>query len=166
MADEGRRPYVFDSSVLIDYLDVDPSILTSFAQSVGPSFVVVTLLDEIDQLDEPDCHRLGLSLYEPTWEQLAESREAPDGLSEYDYLVFIVARDNRWTCVTADQPLWELCDQQGVDYIRGLRPLIELVRGGHIEADVAVRVAEEIAEANSYITAAVLEQFMKIIEEI
>ncbi|MBN2496914.1 MAG: hypothetical protein JXR96_20150 [Deltaproteobacteria bacterium] len=91
MSRQGGKSYLLDSSVLIDFLDVDSSILTSFAKEIGPVFVVHTILEEeIDGLDENGCIQLGMTLYHPSFEQLLESRQY-NRPQRYDYLVFIVA---------------------------------------------------------------------------
>jgi hypothetical protein len=44
---------VFDASVLIDYVAVDPAVLSLIAQHVGPVVIPLLVLAEVDGLDAP-----------------------------------------------------------------------------------------------------------------
>ena len=55
---------VADANVLIDYAKTDPSVLALYIRHIGPIFVPMVILDEVDQLDARDCERLGLTIIE------------------------------------------------------------------------------------------------------
>ncbi|MBN2497013.1 MAG: hypothetical protein JXR96_20645, partial [Deltaproteobacteria bacterium] len=120
--------------------------------------------DREDQIIHSDCVRRGV----PRQTHPDEAISANPLHCGKSRGAFIVARDEGWICVTADKPMWELCEQRGVEYkyIRGLRVLTELVRQGHLDAEVAVRISEAISEINPYITRDVLAEFKKIIESL
>lgn len=161
-----RREYIFDSCVLIDYLDGDDSVLPQFSKHVGRSHVVLDQLAEVDGLDGPTCTRLGLQIEEPTTEQLQEAGARPTYLSFRDYLCLVLARDNHWTCVTNDKGLHRACKITGVSAIWGLHVLIELVSVGQRSTEEAIVIAEKIAEANTRITSEVLDGLRQRLQEI
>jgi hypothetical protein len=53
-------------------------------------------MEEVHGLSLDDAVLLGLDVYDPPIESLADAARMPRPLSEYDWLCLIVARDNRW----------------------------------------------------------------------
>ena len=96
---------ILDANVLIDYCATDRSILTLISRHVGQIHVPVELLEEVKALDESECDRLGLHVFEPELEQLAAAGKRRPGLSYYDHLCLLVAKQGGWTCVTNDGKL-------------------------------------------------------------
>ena len=83
---------ILDANVLIDYCATDRSILTLISRHVGQIHVPVELLEEVKALDESECDRLGLHVFEPELEQLAAAGKRRPGLSYYDHLCLLVAK--------------------------------------------------------------------------
>jgi hypothetical protein len=72
----------------------------------------------------------------------------------------LLARENRWACVTNEKPLHRACAQEGVTSIWGLRLMIHLVQARQLNRQVAIGVARAIHEVNPrYVTAGILELF-------
>lgn len=57
-----------DANVLIDYASADASVLALAARHIGPIYVPRDVLDEVEQLDEAECGRLGLVVLDGTME--------------------------------------------------------------------------------------------------
>jgi hypothetical protein len=133
---------------------------------VGEIHVPVELLEEVNGLDEGECDRLGLRVFEPELELLAAAGKRRPGLSYYDHLCLLVAKQGGWTCVTNDGKLRRDCLAEKVPALWGLEPMIDLVRSGHLTAADAKRVAATIQGVNPlYITAGVIRRFNQQIEE-
>jgi rRNA-processing protein FCF1 len=151
---------VFDASALIDIVDADPALLTTVAQHIAPVLIPMPVLREVSSLTDKGCAKLGLTLVEPTIEQLEEAATAGGSLSEEDHLCLIVARDSGATCVTSDGALYNACKREGVEVWRGLRPLIVLVTRGHLEVHAAIATVRAIKRSNLYITTVVVRSFL------
>ncbi len=54
--------FISDANVLIDYAKTSPEILELVAKHVGPVYVAANVLEEVEQLDERQCHELGLAV--------------------------------------------------------------------------------------------------------
>lgn len=163
-----RRPptgLVGDACALIDILEANESVLTLIAQHVAPVIVPTPVLAEIQQLDELRCTALGLTVVEPTLEQLDEAADQHPALSFADRICLIVARDSGYACLTNDGSLGEECRARGVAQMRGLRPLLELVELGVLSLRAALATVDLIAQANPYITSAVVLEFARLAEE-
>jgi len=77
--------------VLIDYCAADSAILTLISRHVGQIHVPVELLEEVKALDESECERLGLRVFEPEFDVVAAAGKRRPGLSYYDHLCLLVA---------------------------------------------------------------------------
>jgi predicted nucleic acid-binding protein len=156
---------ILDANVLIDYCATDRSILTLISRHVGQIHVPVELLGEVKALDESECDRLGLHVFEPEFEQLAAAGRRRPGLSYCDHLCLLVAKEGGWTCVTNDGKLRRECAVEKVPVLWGLEPMIDLVGAGFITVAEARKVALAIQKENPlYITAAVIKKFVQRIE--
>jgi predicted nucleic acid-binding protein len=156
---------ILDANVLIDYCATDRSILTLISRHVGQIHVPVELLEEVKALDENECDRLGLHVFEPALEQLAAAGKRRPGLSYYDHLCLLVAKLGGWTCVTNDGKLRRECAAEKVPVLWGLEPMIALVGAGHLTVAEAKKVALAIQKENPlYITATVIKRFVQRME--
>lgn len=151
---------VFDASALIDIADADRALLTLIAQAIGPVIVPTPVLGEVSTLTETDCAALGLTVLEPSLEQLTEATIRRGRLSEEDRLCLIVARDLGATCVTSDGALYDACVEGGIGVWRGLRPLIALVDLGVLDARAAIVTVRTIRATNAYIITSVVRAFI------
>jgi rRNA-processing protein FCF1 len=158
---------VVDANVLIDYAQTDRGILALAAQHIGSIHVPRVILDEVEQLSEADCHSLGLTLVDEPLEILATAAETRGALSFEDHVCLLLAKQNRWTCVTNDKRLHAECEKEGVSTYWGLRLLIELVRKGKIDMETADATARAIHETNPrHITPEILDQLRGRLTEI
>lgn len=169
--DGGSKPdvYILDANVVIDYLEVDSSILSLAARHLGNLVVPrPVLFQEIDDLDEASAVALNLSVESPTDEEFGAAQGLPEGpLSLHDRISFAMARARCATCVTNEKPLRKLCLDEGVAVIRGLRLLILLVQRGELSSHSAIQVAEAIHAANpQYIHGGVLAEFKRILKKV
>jgi len=152
---------ILDANVLIDYCGADRSILTLISDRVGRIHVPSVLLEEVDDLDESECDRLSLLLIEPSLELLTGAGKRRPGLSYYDHLCLLAAKEASWTCVTNDGRLRRECGVEGVGVLWGLEPMVDLVAGGHMTAPQAREVAERIHQANPlFITTEIVKRFV------
>jgi predicted nucleic acid-binding protein len=159
---EAGRPVflVLDANVLIDYCAAERSILTMIARHVGQVHVPSVLLEEVEGLDESECERLGLVVVELESELLIAAGKRRSGLSYYDHVCLLAAKQAGWVCVTNDGRLRRECTAENVTIRWGMEPMIELVSAGHLSAPEARRIARAIQECNPrYITALILEEF-------
>jgi len=142
--------YIFDSNVLIDYCESRKHILKLFSIDVGRIFLADVVLDEVKPLDRLACEELEITIVEPSLDQLVIAGEASRNgpLSFYDWICFLLARANEWTCVSNDSKLISQCKKEGVACIRGLVPLIMLVDNGAITRSYATDVALDIHRMN------------------
>jgi len=158
---------ILDANVLIDYCAADRTILTLISRHVGQVHVPVELLEEVKALDEGECERLGLRVFEPELELLMMAGKRRPGLSYYDHLCLLVAKQGGWACVTNDGKLRRDCIAENVPVLWGLEPMIDLVGSGNLTVAEAKKVAHTIQTENPhYITAAVVGRFVQKIEAV
>jgi predicted nucleic acid-binding protein len=151
---------ILDANVLIDYCAADRSVLTLISEHVGRVQVPTVLLEEVEDLDESECDRLSLQLVEPSLELLTGAGRRRIGLSFYDHLCLLAAKDGGWTCVTNDGRLRRECAAERVPVLWGLEPMIDLVATGHMTSAQAREIAERIHLANPlFITMAIVDRF-------
>ncbi len=154
--------FIADANVLIDYAKTSPAILGLVAQHVGPVYVAVDVLEEVEQLDLARCKELGLTVVDGNLAQLTEASQRGGPLSFQDKLCLILARDNGWSCLSNDGPLREACKAQGVPVVWGLEIMLTLVDSKRLTAIDAIEVAQAIHAVNPiYITAKILAAFQK-----
>ncbi len=106
-----RALLVLDANVLIDYVHAARSILELTVQHLGDVFVPEAILDEVPDLSREDCEALGIQVVTASDQQVTEAaafgRKGP--LSFNDRLFVLMARDERWVCVTNDKSLRAAC---------------------------------------------------------
>ena len=142
---------ITDSCVLIDYAKSGRDALMLLAQSVRVVVPRILLMEEVHGLSLDEAVLLGLDVYDPPIESLAEAARMPRPLSEYDWLCLIVARDNRWTCVSNDKKLRSQCAAAGVKTKWSLEPLLMLVEQRRLTRARAEKIAKAMAEQNEFI---------------
>jgi len=93
-------------------------------------------------------------------EVLSLAAEERGPLSFEDRVCLVLARDNRWACVTNEKPLHRECERENVPSIWGLRLMIELVRAGQLTRETAMETARAIQAANpGYVTDEIMARF-------
>jgi rRNA-processing protein FCF1 len=159
--------FIADANVLIDYAKTSPEILELVAKHVGPVYVAADVLEEVEQLDERQCHELGLAVVEGSLAQMTEAAQRGGPLSFEDKLCLVLARDNGWACLSNDGPLRDACKAQGVSVVWGLEIMLLLVEGNHVSAEKAIAVAESIQVVNPlYITKKIVNAFRRKVQQI
>lgn len=156
---DGALPLIADANVLIDYVNIDASILALLAIHIGPVLVATAVLEKVDQLDVGECERLGLTVVEATVEELIEAGAKRGGLAFDDHLCLILARGHGWCCVTNDKALRRACASEGVALRWGLEVMLGLIEKAVLTTADAVAVAKAIQTTNPFIGDAILEQF-------
>ncbi len=153
---------IVDANVLIDYAISDTSILALVVKHIGPIHVPLPILEEVDQLTDADCARLGITLLDPTLNELAAAAALPQTtLSFEDKLCLVLAEANGFICVTNDKPLRVACEAAGVTPRWGLQLMSDLVAIHQLTPEAAVATARLIGAANPHITKALLALFEK-----
>lgn len=162
-----QDPCVVDASVLIDYADTDPTILTLFCRHHGQICVLETMLEkEVDSLDAAECEKLGITVVRVETELLLEAGKRGGALSLHDWATLLVARAMNARCITNDKALRRECENAGISCVWGLEIMVELVRGQNLASGDATRVAENIQEINSrHISGELVDRFRQRLGE-
>jgi len=147
-----RGLFVIDANVLIDYLQVDPAMLTLMATHLGPIHVPRRVIDEIifPPMEIIDYENLGLLV---VIEELVEIEAAVTleikGLSVPDKIVMVMSKMRLWIPITNDTRLrGAIAASGGLPPKWGLELMLELIDGGHLTAAAAIVTARRIVEAN------------------
>ncbi len=158
--------FVTDANVLIDYCNADLSILSLSARSLGPIYVPLQVLSRVIQLDQSECENIGLTLIEPSTEQLLEAGQGSSRLAFDDRICLILCRDNHWICLTNDKALRRACIEAGIQIIWGLELMVQLIGRGCLDPKDALGVAERIHTTNpAFVDRSILESFTKKISK-
>ncbi len=155
---------MIDSSVFIDFENIDTKFyfLSLFVDHVGEVLVVRDILKkEMVGLSEEKCRELGFKIVTPSTEQFLEVGPRIAGLSFYDRLCLIMARDLKAVCITNDNTLRGACKENRVLTVRGFRILRYLVDKAGMETSKALKISEVMAERNRYLRGRVLSDFRK-----
>jgi rRNA-processing protein FCF1 len=161
MSSVDGRLLILDANVLIDYCAADRWVLTLISQHVGRINVPAALLDEVEDLDESECDRLSIQVVELPLELLENAGKRRPGLSYYDHLCLLAAKEGGWTCVTNDGRLRRECAAETVPVLWGLEPMLDLIAGGQMTVAQAQEVAERIHESNPlFITKGIVGRFL------
>jgi len=141
---------ITDSCVLIDYAKSAKDALMMLAREVRVVVPRILLAEEVHDLSIDDA---------PT-EDLLEAARMPRPLSSFDWLCFILARDNHWTCVSNDKRLRAQCLSVGVRTQWSLEPLVLLVRRKKLPKERAEKIARAMAEQNPFIGTPIIRRFI------
>ncbi len=149
-----------DADVLIDYRDSDLTILKLVSEHIGPVRVLRETLDEAPGITDRQCARLRIEIVRLETEIMLEAESLPRSLSVNDRLCVLACEHCRWTLVTNDAAMRRVCADRGMRLRRGLGLMIDLVRSGVLAEDRALKVAEQIHQANpTHINADILARF-------
>lgn len=149
-----------DACVLIDVCQSDRSIITLVSQHLGEVHVATTVLAEVAQLDESEAVSLGIKLVEPSLEMAAEAAAARGVLSFNDRLCLLLAKQNRWTCVSNDRALRCECTSVGVPLMWGLEMVAVLVERGALPSASAREIGLAVFRSNRFLGRSVLQRFL------
>ena len=157
---------ITDSCVLIDYAKSGRDALRILAHVVRVVVPRILLVEEVNDLSLDDAVSLGLDIYDPSIECLAEAARMPRPFSEFDWLCLILARDNGWTCVSNDKKLRSQCAAEGVKTKWSLEPLLMLVEKKRLTKARAEKIAKEMAEQNRFLGSQVFARFISRIRRV
>lgn len=153
------RAIVSDANVLIDIIKADVEMLEIAAEHYK-IHVPYLVLQEVKQLDEDSAGKLGLILYEESIEMINLAQKQQGKLSPEDIVCFEIARKEGFICLTNDKNLKAKCDAEGVECMRGLRLIINLVKAKKISVVRAKSTGEKIRKSNVFIQKDVFDKFL------
>jgi hypothetical protein len=155
--------FIVDANVLIDYVEVDASVLGLIADRLGPVHVPRRILQEVkrQRLEDTDCDALGLTVVTEEYEELTAAAAMKGSLSFQDHLVLIMAQRRGWTAITNDGGLRKVLEREKVPKRWGLEMMLELIHAGHLEHGQAIAIAERIVAENPRYAPSVLVEFRK-----
>lgn len=156
------RFLVLDACVLIDFCEVDRTILTVVSEHVGKIHVPAPVLEEVDQIEADEAMDLGIVVVEPELEHVVTAGARRGGLSFEDRLCVIMARDRSWTCVSNDGAVRKACELESVPVLWGLEMMGLAVGVGAIGIEEAERAAREIHGVNPmFVTEEIVQRFIE-----
>ena len=158
---------ICDANILIDYLDVNMSILCLATTHCYEIYVPETVLAEVRQIKGVDLNALGIKRYELKFNHLVTAKKMSNSssLSEEDSLCFIIAKEEGWICATNEKALRNKCQREKVDTIRGLRFMLDLVEHGRLSTEDAISTAKKIGDMNPRMPQNVIDKFIRLIED-
>ena len=153
---------ILDANVVIDYCHADENILALSARHLGNVFIPRPILNnEVKELDQKDCERIGLIISDPELDEIIAAGSKRGRLSFYDRLLLIMAKNRNWIGVTNEKCLRSVLIREGVQALWGLELMRLLVERKALSSKGAVRVATAISRENKYITADIVRRFAK-----
>lgn len=151
--------FILDANIIIDYVLSDRTLLKLISAHVGTIYLATPVLEEIKELDESECDRLGIQIVEPETEILMKSAAVRGALSFQDHLSLLLAKEQQWTCVTNDKPLRRACEQENVSTLWGIELICILVEAKGLDAASASEIILTIHRNNpKYITKPIVER--------
>ena len=139
-----------DADVLIDYRESELAILALVAQHLGRVTVLPSVLEEVQDVTVQDCVELGIEIVEVETERMLQAAAIESQVSFNDRLCLVTCREERWTCVTNDGALRQLCERHGVETRFGLALMVDLVGVGVLTRKRAEAVAQRIHSSNPF----------------
>lgn len=159
----GNGIFIIDANVLIDYIEVDASVLTLIADHLGPVNVPRRILQELkrQRMEDTDCDALGLTVITEEMEELVAAAGQKGPLSFQDHLMLILAKGRGWTAITNDGSLRRALEKEKIPKRWGLEMMLELAAAGRLKRDRAIAIAEQIIASNRRYAPSVLEEFRR-----
>lgn len=112
---------ILDANVVIDYCHADENILALSARHLGNVFIPRPILnDEVKELDQKDCERIGLIISDPELDEIIAAGSKRGRLSFYDRLLLIMAKNRNWIGVTNEKCLRSVLIREGVQALWGV----------------------------------------------
>lgn len=156
--------FIVDVNVLIDYLTVDPSVLTLCVDHLGPIHIPRRIQAQLmkQPLDNVDCSALGLTVITEDLNEL-EAAQPRRALLEFpDRLIIAICQKRGWTAITNDGCLRRTLTAEGVTLRWGLEMMLDLVRGGYLPNTRAATIATAIGASNRRIAPTVISKFVRL----
>lgn len=152
----------FDANVLIDLRPFDKLLFPLISAHIGPIMVATTTLIEVQGFSIEDCKKLGISLIEPSIEQLFSAVKNSTPLSFSDWICLLLAEEKGWTCVTNDKALRWQCLERKLAVMWCLEILCLLVERKELSKIHCKKIIKSMQENNPFfITDAIVIQAFK-----
>ena len=155
---------VCDANILIDYCQTDISILKLAAERCYDICIPSSVFHEVRQLTHEMLGELNLRKVDESFEQIMEAQNNRSALSVADYVCFLLAKNNNWTCATNEKALFNKCRKENVDVIRGLTLMVDLHNKAALSRKRAISVAKQIKQINDRITHRVIADFIELLD--
>jgi predicted nucleic acid-binding protein len=152
---------ITDSCVLIDYIRYGKDALMTLATTVRVVVPDVLVADELLDIEASEFLEAGLEIVPVPMELMNDAMSRRRPLSFYDWICFLLAERERWTCVTNDARLKQQCEMSEVQARWGLWPLVNIVNAGLFSEERAVDIVQAMAEGNPRLTSAIVNDFRK-----
>lgn len=143
---------ISDAFVLMDFVEVVPTVLQAVVRSVGSMHVTTAVLSKVGQLDKGAVEALGLQVVDPPFSAFAAAVSKGGLLCLSDHLCILVAKSEGWACVSDDPPLRTACRNEGLGVLWGLEMMAFAVVRGLLSDEEAQRAAQKLRRANPRIT--------------
>lgn len=148
MSRESKTAYIIDANALIDYCDSDLQMISLFSQKLGSVYIARSTFDKVEQLNATIAKRNHLLIQMPDLDTIAAAAAERSSLAPDDKETLLLAKRNKWICITNDKPLRRECEAEGVTCLWGLESMKMLVQEGEISPSKAISVAKTIQIAN------------------
>ena len=114
-----------------------------------------------------DCHQVGLEIISPKSHIRKKAKQPWGELSEPDRLSLFTAIDSAFVLVTNDNELRQVCKENDVRTLRGLRLLINLVEVSGYPVKNVKKIVDKIHENNPiHINSKIVNDFYKELENV
>ena len=161
-----ERLLILDACVLIDICLEDSTLLGLATSSLGKIVVLSPVLEEVDQLDDTEIERLGLSIIDPELEVIIEATARRGGLSFRDKICLLYSRDSKGTLYTNDRTLLNAASDYGIDARWGLEILVELVTAGQLTSSDALAAAQGICDRSRFPSDPLISEFRRRLRQV
>lgn len=157
-----------DANVLIDYQKSGRlCVLTLASKHIGEVHIPVDVLKEVQGMTDSHCKRLRLKIIDTATLELQQAvSDVPKKLSDVDKVCLAVSKEKGYICVTNDKALRATCEEHKVETMRGLRPMVLLVKKKKLSARKAVAIAKKIQKQNKRIKEEVLKDFINDVKAV
>jgi hypothetical protein len=110
--------------------------------------VLRQVLDQAPGISDRQCARLGIEIVRLETELMLEANNLPRRLSVTDRLCVVVCAHHRWTLVTNDRALRNVCKDRGIRLRCCLGLMVDLTQADVLTEARALKVAAAIQGAN------------------
>lgn len=162
------KGFILDANVIIDLRNSDHLDLTeSLAQTVGV-FVVEETREKVNGLSKTLCKSLGLSILEPTLEEILDAASFQDEvpqLAEDDALTLAVGFKRNLNIVSNDTRVRKFSDAKNHSSHGGFFLLLFLFDKNILTKNECLEVANDISKTNKWMSKKVFEDLKKLLNE-
>ena len=162
-----ERLFILDANFLIDILKIESDFLSVLCGAIS-IIVPRPIFEEVDALTQSQAEELGIRIIDIDLEIMIQAIGIADnsGLSSQDAVALLIAKANDYACVTNDKLLYNRCRAENIHALWGLELLLELVRNGRISKEYASEIALKLQEINIKMTAQIMCEFEKQLNNI